>query len=453
MAEKFLKFPEKFLWGSATASYQIEGAFDEDGRGESIWDRFSHTPGKVANGETGDVACDHYHRFEEDVDMMAEIGLKAYRFSIAWPRVIPTGAGKVNTKGLDFYDRLVDKLLKKNIIPFITFYHWDLPQVLEDRGGWRSKDTSYAFADYTKAVVERLSDRVVNWMTLNEPPCSAYLGYESGGHAPGAKESKKVVNQVVHNFLLAHGLGVQAVRKYAKKKPEVGIAHNPGVNIPKTVSDEDIAAAKVAMFDSNAWWLDPLFKGRYPEGMWKEKGSDVPDITDKEMEIISSPMDFFGVNIYTGCIVEADKTPGSKGYRDILYEESHPKTTMGWNVDPRCLYYGLKIINDMYGIAKFYITESGCSFNDAVSGDGKVHDDKRINYLRGHFASVHRAVSEGINLAGYFVWSLMDNFEWARGYSKRFGITFVDYKNGQKRILKDSALWYKDVIKKNGVPL
>ena len=277
MIEGVLQFPDGFIWGSATAAYQIEGAFNEDDRGESIWDRFSHTPGKVINNDTGDVACDHYHRFAEDVDIMGEIGLKAYRFSISWPRILPQGTGEINEKGLAFYDRLVDSLIEKKITPFVTFYHWDLPQVLEDKGGWRNKDIAYAFAEYVKIVVECLSDRVTNWMTLNEAPCIANLGYKVGYHAPGAKEPPKVVNQVIHNLLLAHGLGVQVVRKYAKKHPEVGLVHNPEVKIPGTCSPEDILAAKTAWFKSNAWWFEPLYKGKYPETLWREQGKNIPE--------------------------------------------------------------------------------------------------------------------------------------------------------------------------------
>lgn len=452
MTGRFLQFPDEFIWGCATSSYQIEGAFDEDGKGESIWDKFSHIPGKIVNGETGDIACDHYHRFHEDVNIMADIGLKAYRFSISWPRIIPEGTGKVNDKGLAFYDKLVDKLLEKRIIPFVTLYHWDLPQILEDKGGWRSKDTAYAFAKYTKVVVDSLSDRVTNWMTLNEARCSATLGYEIGNHAPGTKESPRVVNQVIHNLLLAHGLAVRAVRKYAKNGPQIGIVHNPSVKIPRTDSSEDIIAAEAAWFEANAWWFEPLYKGEYPEDRWREKQKrkDVPTITDEEMEIISTPTDFLGINMYAGSLVEADNTPGSKGFKEVPYPENHPKTAIGRPINPKCIYYGLKFPNDKYSIPKFYISENGCAFNDTVSNDGGVHDNHRINYLKYHLISAHRAISDGINLVGYFIWSLMDNFEWADGYSKRFGIIFTDY-NSQKRILKKSALWYKDVIENNGL--
>jgi len=451
MSEKSLKFPKNFLWGCATASYQIEGAWNNDGKGESIWDRFSHTPGKILNNDTGDIACDHYHRFKEDIAIMAKLGLKAYRFSISWPRIIPSGKGKVNKKGLAFYDRLVDELLKNNIIPFITLYHWDLPQVLEDKGGWRVKDTSYAFNDYAKEVVNCLSDRDRDWMTFNEMPCSVVFGYKDGLHAPGLKEKPEVIRQVIHNMLLAHGLGVQTIRSNAKKQPEIGIAHNPAVKIPKTTSPEDLSAAKLAFLDlndkelGNAWWFDPLSKAKYPE-----KNTGISEITDEEMKIISTPIDFMGLNIYSGSMIESDNTCGSNGFRIVPYPENHPKTTMDWYINPDCIYYGLKLIHEMYGISKFYITENGCCFNDIISKDGYVHDNNRIDYLNTHITSAYRAISEGINLAGYFLWSFMDNFEWSHGYSKRFGIVYSDYKS-QKRILKDSAVWYKNVIEQNGV--
>ncbi|OGS17829.1 MAG: beta-glucosidase [Elusimicrobia bacterium RIFOXYA2_FULL_40_6] len=453
---KNLKFPGNFVWGAATASHQIEGAWNEDGKGESNWDRFNHKSGKVLNGDTGDVACDHYHRYKEDVALMKQIGLKAYRLSIAWPRIIPNGKGKVNQSGLDFYDRLIDELLKNNITPFVTLYHWDLPQKLEDKGGWRKKATSYAFADYAKEVTKHLSDRVTNWMTFNEMPCSANLGYKEGLHAPGLKESNKTMNQVVHNLLLAHGLGVQTIRKYSKKKCEVGLAHNGAVVAPQTDSPADVAAAKKAWayLDiknqwSNPFWFEPMFNGKYPEAVLKS--NDVPSFTASEMKIISSPLDFLGINVYSAGIVRADKN-SPDGFKKIPYPKKHPKTTMGWDINPDCIYYGVKFLAETYKIKKFYFTENGAAFNDAIARDGKIHDKARVDYLRAHFASAHRIVKDGIKLAGFFVWSFMDNFEWAYGYERRFGIIYVDYKT-QKRTLKDSALWYKEVIKSNGIKL
>lgn len=439
-------FPKDFEWGTATAAHQIEGAWDEDGKGESIWDRFSHRPGSTENA---DIACDHYHCFKEDADLMVEIGLKAYRFSISWPRIIPNGVGKINEKGLAFYEQLVDLLLKNNIIPFATLYHWDLPQKLEDKGGWRIKETSHAFGDYAKIVVERLGDRIKNWITLNEPPCTAYLGYRDGYHAPGAKESPKIVNQVIHNLLLAHGLGVQAIRSI-NSNLEVGLAFNPTVFMPKTKSSGDIKAAKNAWFENNGWWVEPLYRGRYPDKLWRKRKDDIPVITKKEMEIIAAPTDFIGLNIYSAQIVENNTEDKTKGFKIVPFPKDYPQTTMGWPVVSDCIYYGLKEFKERYNITKFYITENGCAFEDRISSDGRIHDEERINYLRNHFVSAYRAISEGINLAGYFVWTLTDNFEWAYGYSQRFGIISTEYPS-LKRILKDSTYFYKEVIKNNGI--
>jgi beta-glucosidase len=385
---------------------------------------------------------------------MSELGIKAYRFSISWPRVIPEGKGKINYKGLDFYDRLVDKLLEKKIIPFVDLYHWDLPQALEDEGGWRKKETSYSFAEYTKVIINKLSDRVNNWITFNEMPCIALLGYRDGIHAPGAKESPKIVNQVIHNLFLAHGLAIQTIRKYSKNTAEIGLVHNFDVKIPVPESENNINLIKnIVWYDSNdwlggnAWWFDPIFKGSYPENIWKEKGKDVPEITGQEMKIISTPIDFLGLNIYTGTRIKASKT---KTYEVIPYPKRHPKTTYGWNINPDCIYWGLKIVNDLYKIKKFYITENGCSLNDKLTKDGKIHDNNRIKYLHDHIVSAYRAISDGINLKGYFIWSLMDNFEVNWGYSKRFGLIYIDNKT-LKRIFKDSAFWFSDVIRKNGL--
>ena len=446
------RFPDDFIFGAATASYQIEGAYNEDGKSESIWDRFTHT-GKSFNKETGDIACDHYHRIDEDVEMMAGLGLEAYRFSIAWPRIMPDGKGPVNKKGLDFYDRLIDKLLKKNIKPFVTLYHWDLPQKLEDKGGWRAKDTCYYFADYARETVKHFSDRVSNWITFNETWCSSVLGYETGEHAPGVKESPKTVNQVIHNLYLAHGLGVRTVRECGKKGSEVGLAlcYPGNAVIPITETPENLNAADKAFMDHNKWWLDPLYKGEYPKDQWEFKGKDVPEITADEMKIISSPTDFLGVNIYHATLIEADNNPGSPGYKLIQRPDNSEKTTMNWPIDARSIYYLLKFTQKNYPAKKFYVTENGASFNDEISPDGKVHDPKRISFLHDYILSCKRTIDDGINLKGYFLWSLMDNFEWQHATSKRFGITYIDYKNNCKRILKDSALWYKETIQARGV--
>ena len=449
--DDILRFPNNFLWGAATSSYQIEGGWKEHGKGESIWDRLSHTPGKVRNDETGDVACDHYHNFLSDVDLMHELSIQAYRFSIAWPRIFPEGTGKQNPRGLAFYDQLVDRLLSRGIVPMITLYHWDLPQALEDRGGWRNKATAYAFADYAAAVVERLSDRVILWCTLNEMPCIAHLGYEQGIHAPGARESRRVVQQVVHNLLLAHGLGLQAIRQHARGPVEAGLAHNPAVKLPQTQMLGDIDFARETFYHCNYWWLDPIFRGAYPQDRWRTLGADVPEITPAEMRIISTPIDFFGLNVYTGNIVAPDET-SAEGFREVEYSPTYPRTAMGWPITPSCIYWGLKFLAENYHIPRFYVTENGAAFDDAPGPDGVVKDPRRISYLRDHIAWMHRALAEGVNLSGYFVWSLLDNFEWQDGHSRRFGLVYTDYAD-QKRIPKSSARWYKKLAEKNEVLL
>ena len=446
--KRFLSFPKDFIWASATASYQIEGGFDEDGRSPSIWDVFSKTPGKVLNGETGDLACDHYHRWEKDVALMKNLGLQAYRFSTAWPRIIPGGTGSVNKPGLDFYDRLVDKLLSLGIQPFCTLYHWDLPQSLEDAGGWRNKATSEAFAQYAEAVVKRLSDRVQNWITLNEPWCSSILGYERGIHAPGAKEPKKVVRQVIHNLLYGHGLALQAIREHAVKPPQVGFAHNPEMVVPAFREKENWELAMKISYEESRWFLDPVLKGKYPKEQWDAAGVDGPEILEEEMNIISQPLDFLGLNIYHGALIAPDASR-PQGYRLVPYPEGHPHTTMGWPVNADCMGVALDFVNKYYGVSKIYITENGCAYPEGPDDKGEVKDTKRIDYLQRHLAQVHAAIGRGIPVRGYFCWSLMDNYEWERGYEQRFGITHVDYKT-QKRTVKQSGKWYGEVIRRNG---
>lgn len=439
-----LHFPKDFIWGVSSSSYQIEGAVDEDGRGESIWDRFSHTPGKVARGENGDVACDHYHRWRDDVALMVDLGIKAYRFSIAWPRILPDGTGSVNEKGLDFYSRLVDHLLENNITPYVNFYHWDLPQKLEDNGGWRSRETSKAYMKYVGVVVKRLSDRVKHWMTLNEPICSSYLGYMHGIHAPGAKEPMKVVNAVVHNLMLAHGLGIQTIKSITGNTSKVGIAHNPYVATPLSDDPAHIAEADKFWHLINDWWYYPFFKGKYPEDLLEMMGEAAPEVKDGDMKIISSPMDYFGLNIYHGDEVKSYHV-NEKQWYFTTHPNNYPRTTMDWTIKPDCMHRALTYMHEHYDMPEIMVTENGCSFNDVVDDDGKVHDTDRVNYLDGHISSVKKAMDEGVKVTGYFVWSLLDNFEWALGYSKRFGITYVDYET-QQRIPKDSFYWYKKLI-------
>ncbi|MFN3421956.1 MAG: GH1 family beta-glucosidase [Armatimonadota bacterium] len=443
-----VRFPDGFLWGVATAAYQIEGAWNEDGKGVSIWDTFSHTQGKIADGSTGDVACDHYHRWQEDIALMKELGVKAYRFSIAWTRILPQGSGTVNPKGLDFYDRLVDGLLEANIKPFATLYHWDLPQALQDIGGWANRDVAYYFADYAAVVAHKLGDRVKHWMTHNEPWVTTWGGYGAGTLAPGIKNAK-VALQVAHHLLLSHGLAVEVLRDLGDSETKVGIVLNLSPIHPASDSEEDKAAAWRNDGFHNRWFLDPIFVGSYPADMWEWFGQLVPEVKPGDMTIIGRRIDFLGVNYYTRGVVKHDPQGGMLKLSHVRIEGSE-YTEMGWEVYPDGLYELLTRLNRDYKIPEFYITENGAAFKDEVTPDGKVHDERRLNYLREHFLRAHKAIQDGVPLKGYFVWSLMDNFEWAHGYTKRFGIVYVDYET-QKRIVKDSGYWYKQVIAENGV--
>jgi beta-glucosidase len=441
-------FPQGFLWGSATASYQVEGAVNEDGRGQSIWDTFSHTPGKIKNGDTGDVADDHYHRYKEDVQLMKALGLKTYRFSVAWPRVFPQGTGTPNPKGLDFYNRLVDELLAANIQPYCTLYHWDLPQALEDKGGWQSRDTSVAFANYAGYVAERLSDRVKHFMTLNEMS-SFVSGYASPRHAPGLTLPPAGVNQVRHHAVLAHGLGVQAIRAHAKPGTKVGLAENASACVPIIETPEHISAAAKAMREVNAGYLTVIMEGRYTDAYLAHAGADAPKFTDADMKAIGTPVDFVGLNIYTPTYIRADDSPG--GFARITPPSSYPHMMSPWlHVGPEALYWGPKLAAQIWNIKEIYITENGASSTDVLTPDGHVYDSDRVMYLRNYLTQLHRAVTEGVPVRGYFLWSLMDNFEWADGYAYRFGIHYVDFAT-QKRTPKESAHFYKEVIARNGL--
>jgi beta-glucosidase len=446
MSNTTLTFPSDFVWGVATSSYQIEGATGADGRGVSIWDTFCRTPGKVVNGDTGDVACDHFHRYPEDVDLMAQIGVNAYRFSIAWPRILPQGRGTVNQKGLDFYDRLVDSLLAKGIEPFATLYHWDLPQPLEDAGGWPYRSIVDAFVNYADVVSRRLSDRVHNWMTHNEPWCISFLSYAIGHHAPGRQDMAAAV-RASHNVLLSHGLAVPVLRANGTEKTRVGIVLNFTWQDPASDSPEDQAAAWRLDGFNNRWFIEPVFKGQYPADMLEIFGQDTLGIQPGDMEKIATPIDFLALNYYTRSVVAHD--PGGIYFQARSLEQEGEHTTMGWEVYPQGLYNFLTRFHTEYSPKAIYITENGASFDDVVAADGQVHDERRTAYLEAHFAAAHRAIQEGVPLKGYFVWSFMDNFEWAWGYTKRFGIVYVDYPT-QKRILKDSGAWYSRVVRANG---
>jgi beta-glucosidase len=445
-------FPDNFVWGAAMAAYQIEGAVGEDGRGPSIWDTFSHTPGKTLNGDTGDAACDHYHRWQDDIALMQSLGLHAYRFSIAWPRVLPQGAGQVNNAGLDFYDKLVDALLAADITPFVTLYHWDLPQALQDHGGWAHRDTATAFATYAEVVAKRLGDRVTHWITLNEPWVSAFLGYALGEHAPGFTEYGTAL-QAAHHLLLGHGLAVPVLRSVSPAA-QIGITLNASPAIPATPSADDEAAAQ--RFDGflNRWFLDPVFGRGYPDDMAGLYSILMPRINDGDLDTIAAPLDFLGINYYFPMMVRAvPLTTNLLRFALPTYEEAAATgvemTAMGWPVVPTGLLDVLLRVEHDYHPPAIYITENGAAFDDEVI-DGTVHDERRIAYLQSHLGAAHMAIEGGVPLQGYFVWSLLDNFEWAHGYSKRFGIVYVDYPT-QRRIPKASAHWYRQVIAANAV--
>ncbi len=442
------KFPENFIWGCATSSYQIEGAAYEDGRGETIWDVFCRVPGNVVNNDTGDIACDHYHRFKEDINIIKSLGIKAYRFSISWARILPQGKGKINQKGIDFYNKLIDTLLENNIIPFITLYHWDLPYELNLIGGWKNREIANYFAEYARIISDKFSDRVKYFITLNEPLCIVNKGYKIGEHAPGEKITQKYVNYVMHNLYIAHGLAVISLKENAKQNIKVGIAHNPVFFIPYDETDQtDIESAKKAFYDYACWWLDPLFKKKYPEKLWNGiYKSARPVILQNDMEIIGQPLDFLGLNIYSGFPVKSK----NNGYKIYWNPDGYQRTEMNWLITPSVIYWALRFVSEIYKPAEIYVTENGAAFDDKLE-DNKVKDIKRIEFLKGYIESLHKAVDEGINVKGYFLWSLMDNFEWEYGYSKRFGIVYIDYKNNLKRIIKDSGYWYKQLIERNAI--
>lgn len=444
------EFPKGFIWGTATASYQIEGAVNEDGRGLSIWDTFSRTPGKVVNNATGDVADDHYHRYKEDVQLMKALGVKAYRFSIAWPRVFPQGAGSPNPKGLDFYNRLVDELLANDIKPFATLYHWDLPQALQDNGGgWESRDTSKAFGDYAGYVAERLSDRVKNFFTINEFGAFVELGYRIGIHAPGLKLPPGRFNQTRHHAVLGHGLAVQAMRAKAKPGTRIGLAENMSICAPVIENTEHIEAATRATREMNAQYMTVIQEGKYTDAYLATAGADAPKFTPEELKIISSPLDFVGINIYTPYYIRADSSP--LGFAVVPHPKTFPRMASFWLfVGPEALYWGPRHLSKIWNVKEIYITENGCSSSDEPAADGIVYDTDRVMYLRSYLTQLQRATAEGVPVHGYFLWSLMDNFEWADGYTNRFGLHYVDYAT-QKRTPKLSARFYRDVIARNAV--
>lgn len=441
-------FPDGFLWGAATASYQIEGASADDNKGESIWDRFTHTPGKIARGENGDVACDHYHRWQEDVDLMAGLGLGSYRFSVSWPRIFPGGRGPAEPRGVDFYRRLVDRLNEKGIVPAVTLYHWDLPQALQSEGGWANRDTAYRFADYAAFMFEKLGPAVPMWITHNEPFVAAFMGHAIGEHAPGNHSPFRAV-RVSHHLLLSHGLAVQAFRQAGLGDARIGITHFLWPQEPATPKRRDVEAACRMDGIINRWFLDPVFRGSYPPDIWQWYVSRLcrPPVKDGDLAVISTPSDFLGVNYYSRMVHRASLNPLT-GAAEV--KKPAGRTEMGWEIYSDGLYSLLVRLYREYGPLPLFVTENGIACRDTPALDGSVEDDDRIAYLRDHLAACLKAVHDGVDLRGYYVWSLMDNFEWALGYEKRFGLFRVDFSTG-RRFWKKSAHWYQKVIAENAV--
>lgn len=446
-----ITFPEGFLWGAATSDYQIEGAWDEDGRGESIWDRFAHTPGTIRDGSSGDVACDHYHRWREDIALIKSLGIQGYRFSISWPRILPRGRGRLNQSGLDFYSRLVDSLLDAGIQPFVTLYHWSLPQALQDEGGWSARATAEAFAAYADIVSRSLGDRVKHWITHNEPTAASLGGHLAGCHAPGLRDWQAAL-RTGHHLLLSHGWAVSTIRQNCPAA-EVGITLVITPQIPASAGAADLHAARREDGRHNRWFLDPIFGRCYPAdavadyvaaGILPQEGMTF--VHDGDLTTIAAPIDFLGLNYYTQAIVRDDEAP------DIPPPSVFPapeQTEMGWGIYPDGFYEMLSRVHFEYHPPKIYVTGNGASYSDGPDADGRIRDQRRIDYLCTHLTAAHRAIQGGVPLVGYFAWSLMDNFEWQEGYTQRFGIVWVDYET-QQRIPKDSALWYRDVIARNG---
>jgi beta-glucosidase len=442
-------FPKGFLWGTATSAYQIEGAPQADGRGPSIWDTFSHIPKSTYMGNNGDIADDDFHLYRQDIALMRELGVQTYEFSISWPRIIPAGTGTQNPRGWDYYDRMLDALLEAGIEPFCTLYHWDLPQPLMTTGGWQSQDTANAFADYSAVAARHLSDRVKNFITISEVSTFVDEGYRYGSDAPGLKLTNAQVAQVTHNVLLGHGLGVQAVRANGRPGTRVGIADNAVSTIPVIDTPENIAAARIAYREENARVLTAIQEGRYTELYLKGLGADAPKFTAEDMKIISSPLDFTGLNIYEPTWVRASKD--ISGYEVLDMPRSYPRMAAGWlQLGPGGMYWSPKLLHELWGVKEIYITENGAASWDVPTPTGEVLDVDRVFFLRSYLSQLQRAISEGIPVKGYFLWSLIDNYEWADGYAMRFGITYVDYKT-QKRTVKLSGEFYKNVIAENGL--
>jgi beta-glucosidase len=453
-----MSFPKDFTWGVAAAAYQIEGAVATDGRGPSIWDVFTHEPDRIFENHNGDVACDHYHRYAEDVALMRELGAKAYRLSLAWPRIMPEGTGRVNEKGLAFYDRLIDSLLASGVTPWVTLFHWDLPHALQQRGAWSNREIVDWFGDYAAVVADKLGDRVKHWMTINEPPVVIGLGYQDGVFAPGHKLNYRECLLASHHLLMAHGRATQVLRARCKGPIKVSLAHTSRERIPSTNSAADIEAARRDYFACSkkdmwnlSWWMDPVHLGHYPHDAAEAFGADMPQVTDADLKLIAQPVDFTGYNCYSGWLVRA-KPDGSAENVPSSWGIGNARGTLPWlNIAPDATYWAARFIHERYQLPVVF-TENGFCNTDFVHLDGKVHDPQRIDFLTRYLAAMKRAVAEGVPVAGYFYWSVMDNFEWKEGYKDRFGLIHVDYQT-QKRTPKDSYFWYRDLIRTNGANL
>ncbi len=439
-------FPKPFVWGVAMAATQIEGAATKDGKGESIWDRMGATPGKIHNHDTPAVACDHYHRYKSDFALMKKLGVKNYRLSIAWPRIYPQGRGAVNQKGVDFYHRLIDSMLEHGITPWVTMFHWDLPQALEDEGGWRVRGVTEAFSTYADTIVRAYGDRVKNWITLNEIICFTKMGYGGGDKAPNTNEGDRVVNQTYHHAVLCHGLGVRAVREYGGRGARVGLTDNSNITIPLMETPQDIAAAKQAFVQENTRILEPIYRGRYTTEYLRSAGANRPTWEKGDFDLISLPTDFLGMNIYTGFYVRA----GRRNAPEIVpLTPNYPRADAPWlYLVPEAMYWGPRWVNEIYGVKSIYITENGAGYDDEPPVKGELFDIHRRNYVRTCLKELHRAVTDKVPVKGYFLWSFMDNFEWQDGYSRRFGVVYNDFTT-QRRTPKLSAHWYQKVMKEN----
>lgn len=451
-----MSFPKGFIWGTATAAYQIEGAAFDEGKGLSVWDMMCKREGAIRNGDKGDVACDHYHLYQKDIDMLAELGVGAYRFSLSWPRLLPEGRGRVNQAGLDFYNRLIDAILAKGIEPYVTIFHWDYPYALFQQGGWLNPDCTAWFAEYTELVVKHFSDRVKHWFTLNEPECFIIIGHKEGRHAPGLKLGSAEIIQAIHNALLTHGTAVQIIRDQAKQKPDIGIAFVANAPLPLTNSEADIEAAREEMFTvknedhcfCSAWWIDPIVKGQYPAEVCKFFEKYRIPVKTEDLKIISTPVDFIGHNTYQGYYVRRNENHQTER---LPRAPGHPRSSFHWEVTPEILYWTPRFLYERYQIP-LLTSENGFANLDWVMNDGKVHDPQRVDYLQINLKQLKKAIADGVNVRGYFYWTLMDNFEWAEGYNERFGLIHVDFLT-QKRTFKDSAHYYKQLVVNNGATL